>query len=329
MFHNKELQKLFSLYFLISIISLILGFHINILTGILVIFNTAAYGIAFYIFTRKRYKSIAHISEQIDLVLHNADQLYISDNNEGELSILQCEITKMTRRIHEQNQCLKNEKKFLADSLADIAHQLRTPLTSVNLILSLLEDCKEEAERISLLRETKQLFVQMDWLLNSLLKMSRLDADIVSFQKEAINMYKLVNTALQPFQISMDLHNITVRLNISNSITIQGDFAWLSEALQNIMKNCMESTGENGFIQINCEDNALFTELTIHDNGSGFDKEDLAFLFQRFYRGKNTGATGYGIGLALSKMIITSHNGTISAKNHPDGGAVFIVRFPK
>ena len=159
--------------------------------------------------------------------------------------------------------------------------------------------------------------------------MSRLDADIVSFQKEAINMYKLVNAALQPFQISMDLHNITVRLNISNSITIQGDFAWLSEALQNIMKNCMESAGENGFIQINCEDNALFTELTIHDSGSGFDKEDLAFLFQRFYRGKNAGATGYGIGLALSKMIITNHNGTISAKNHPDGGAVFIVRFPK
>lgn len=154
------------------------------------------------------------------------------------------------------------KRNSLADSLADIAHQLRTPLTSVNLILSLLEDSKDEAERLSLLREIKQLFVQMDWLLNSLLKISRLDADIVTFQKESINMNNLVNAALHPFQISMDLHNITVRQNISNAITIQGDMAWLSEALQNIMKNCMESSGENGLIQIDCEDNALFTELT-------------------------------------------------------------------
>lgn len=112
MFHNKELQKLIFVFLFLSIISLTLGFYIHFLAGILVIFTTAAYGITFYIFTRKRYKSIAHISEQIDLVLHNADHLYISDNNEGELSILQCEIVKMTRRIHEQNQCLKNEKKF-------------------------------------------------------------------------------------------------------------------------------------------------------------------------------------------------------------------------
>lgn len=184
MFHNKEMQKLFSVFLLLSIISLTLGFYIHFLAGILVIF-TAAYGITFYIFTRKRYKSIAHISEQIDLVLHNAEHLYISDNNEGELSILQCEITKMTRRIHEQNQCLKNEKKFLADSLADI----------------------------------------------------------VTFQKESINMNELVNAALHPFQISMDLHNITVKQNISKTITIHGDMAWLSEAFQNIMKNCMESSG--------------------------------------------------------------------------------------
>lgn len=106
MFHNKELQKLFSVFLLLSVISLILGFYIHFLAGILVIFTTVSYGMTFYIFTRKRYQSIAHISEQIDLVLHNADHLYIADNDEGELSVLQSEITKMTRRIQEQNQCL-------------------------------------------------------------------------------------------------------------------------------------------------------------------------------------------------------------------------------
>lgn len=111
MFHNKEMKKFLYVFLFLSVISLTLGFYINILAGILVIFTTIAYGITFYIFTRKRYKSIAHISEQLDLVLHNADHLYISDSNEGELSILQCEIVKMTRRIHEQNQSLKNERQ--------------------------------------------------------------------------------------------------------------------------------------------------------------------------------------------------------------------------
>jgi signal transduction histidine kinase len=116
-------------------------------------------------------------------VLHNADHLYIGEVDEGELSILQSEITKMTLRIREQNQALKKEKEHLADSLADIAHQLRTPLTSVNLILSLLENNSNEHERKALIRETKELFVQMDWLLTSLLKLSRLDAGI-GYQKQ-------------------------------------------------------------------------------------------------------------------------------------------------
>lgn len=329
MLRNREFQKFSILFSLMAAAAVIIGFAINTAAGILIIVSVAAFGTSFFAFTKARYKSIAQISDQIDIVLHNADHMYIAESDEGELSILQSEITKMTLRIREQNEALKKEKERLADSMANIAHQLRTPLTSVNLILSLLENNPDENERKELIRETKELFVQMDWLLTSLLKLSRMDAGIVVFRSEEIDVNTLISTALHQFLIRMELHNIALQIDVPKGIILQCDSGWLSEAIQNIIKNCMESVGDNGKIEIACTDNPLFTEITIHDSGTGFEKEDLPHLFDRFYRGKNSGATGYGIGLALCKMIITRQEGTITAKNHPQGGAIFSIRFPK
>lgn len=329
MLRNREFQRFAVLFSCITAAAVTLGFAVNMLAGILSLCSAAAFGTAFYAFTKARYKSIAQLSEQIDLVLHNADHLFIGETNEGELSILQNEITKMTLRIREQNDALKKEKERLAESMADIAHQLRTPLTSVNLILSLLDDNPDENERKAMIRETKERFVQMDWLLTSLLKLSRLDAGIVTFRIEKIDVNTLISSALHPFLISIELHNIALQTCVPKGVFIQGDDRWLSEAIQNILKNCLENAGDNGKIVITCEDNPLFTGITISDSGPGFAKEDLPFLFNRFYRGENAGAAGYGIGLALCKTIITGQGGTITAKNHPQGGAVFVIRFPK
>ena len=329
MFRNREFRQFAILFSIMAAVAVILGFLIATLAGILAIASATAYGIAFSAFTKALYTSIARISSQIDLVLHNADHLYINDSDEGELSILQSEITKMLLRIREQNDALKKEKEHLADSLADIAHQLRTPLTSANLILSLLANNPEENERKAFVRETEELFVRMDWLITSLLKLSRLDAGIVVFQNEQIDVNNLISAALRPFRIPMELHNTDVQIDVPQGIVIQGDSGWLSEAIQNVLKNCMESTGENGKIEIACTDNPLVTEITIHDSGAGFENEDLPCLFDRFYRGKNQNATGYGIGLALCKMIVTRQGGMIIAKNHPQGGALFALRFPK
>lgn len=329
MLRNKEISRFAVVFVIITVISVIVGFIIRPAAGVWALISDAFFGIAFFVFTKDRYQRIAALSEQIDAVLHNADSLYVSEEEEGELAILQSEIVKMTVRIREQNDALKREKENLADSLADIAHQLRTPLTSANLILSLLEKNPEENERKALLWEMEELFVQMEWLINSLLKLSRLDAGIVSFQKESIGVNYLLNTAIHPLLISMELHNIELQLDVPDGMVIQGDSSWLSEAIQNILKNCMQSVGDNGSIQIVCKDTLLFNEIVIHDNGKGFVAEDLPHLFERFYRGKNDAATGYGIGLALCKMIITRHGGTITAKNHPHGGAIFVIRFPK
>jgi hypothetical protein len=329
MLRNREVRQFAILFACITAVAVMLGFIINTAAGILAAAAATAYGTAFFAFTRARYQNLAQIADQIDQVLHNADHLFIGASDEGELAILHSEITKMTLRIREQNDALKKEKAHLADSLADIAHQLRTPLTSVNLILSLLTNTPDENERKALLRETEELFVQMDWLLTALLKLSRLDAGIVVFQSEPIDLSSLINSALRPLLIPLELHNIDLQIAVPKGMMLQGDCGWLSEAIQNLLKNCLESAGENGKIKIVGTDTPLFTELAIHDSGAGFEKEDLPHLFDRFYRGKNQSATGYGIGLALSQMIITRLGGTITAKNHPQGGALFAIRFPK
>ena len=333
MFRNREFRQFAVFYFLGAAVFTALGFAAGTESGILCLGFSVVFGTAFFMFTKARYKRIAEISKQIDLVLHNEEHLWLDGLDEGELSILYSEITKMMLRIREQNEALKKDKTQLADSLADIAHQLRTPLTSANLILSFLESEPDGNERRRLVRETEELLVRMDWLISSLLKLSRLDAGVVEFQTEGAEAGSLIQNALRPLLIPMELHNIELKTDVPKGMRIQCDPAWLSEAVQNILKNCMESAGENGRIEISCEDNPLYTGIIIHDSGAGFKEEELPRLFDRFYRGKDSGngagSTGYGIGLALCKRIITQQGGTVAAKNHPQGGAVFSIRFPK
>lgn len=330
MLRNKEIRRFTKLFFMITLLAGTAGvLLIGPGAGILVFVLAACYGAAFFGLTRNRYERIARMSEEIDLVLHDKECLYIAKEEEGELSILQNEIGKMTLRIREQNRALQKEKEHLADSLADIAHQLRTPLTSVNLIVSLLESHPKEDRRRELFMEMEDLLARVDSLITSLLKLSRLDAGIIVFQKETVEVKALIDTALRPLRISMDLHDISIRMEIPEGVCLQGDPDWLAQAVQNILKNCMESAGDHGRIEIVCEDTPLFTGIRIHDSGPGFDERELHCLFERFYRGMNTETSGYGIGLALCKSIITRQGGTIRARNDPRGGAVFQIRFPK
>lgn len=329
MLRNREFRQFIIFFFFIATVYVFLGFRFSTAAGILAIASSITFGTLFGLYTRARYKSIARISEQIDLLLHNANQLSINKTEEGELSILQSEISKMMLRIREQNDALKKEKENLANSLADIAHQLRTPLTSANLILSLLANNPDENQQKAFVRETEELLIRMDWLITSLLKLSRLDAGIVVFQREPININNLLKNALRPFLISMELHNIEFQIHAPKEMMIWGDLSWLSEAIQNLFKNSIESIGDNGTIEIICADTPLHAQIEIHDSGKGFNKEDLPHLFNRYYRGKNQKETGYGIGLALCKMIVSHQGGSITAKNHSNGGAVFSIRFPK
>lgn len=328
MLRSKEIQRCAAAFIAVTSLFTVLAFCVAPLAGVLVLGFAAAVGVLFWRFTAARYRRLADLAEELDRILHEEDRLLVADAEEGELAILQSQLCKLTTRLREQNDALKREKVYLADSLADIAHQLRTPLTSVNLVFTLLKDEPDPARRRALLREGTALLAQMDWLLTTLLKISRLDAGVIELKREPVPLAALVDTAAEPLRIPLELHDIALNVQLSPDAAWLGDRLWLAEAVRNILKNCMEHTPDGGRIAVECDDNPLFTALTIHDSGPGFDEAELPCLFDRFYRGKGGGA-GYGIGLALAQSIIARQGGTVTAKNAPEGGALFVVRFEK
>ena len=277
--------------------------------------------------TGRRYRRMASLASDIDEILHGGENVSFSQYREGELSLLQNELTKLLIRLREQAGMLKEEKENLADSLADISHQLKTPLTSMNLIVAALEEgALSEQETREHLRELKRLLNRTQWLISALLKIARLEAGTIVLKQEKVSLEEMVKRALEPFEILMELKKQKLCMEVSGSFT--GDLSWSSEAVGNLIKNCIEHM-EEGTLWVSGEENPLYTQLNIRDSGEGIPKEDLPRLFERFYKGKNSGDQNAGIGLALARMIISRQNGTVKAENHPQGGAVFTVRFYK
>ena len=278
--------------------------------------------------TYRRYKRIADLSTDIDRILHGENALSIEKYAEGELGILQSEIYKMTVRLREQQQKLIEDKVYLADSIADISHQIRTPLTSMNLIVSFLSESGiTEQRKQKLIQELYELLARIEWLITTLLKISKLDAGTVQFRKEQINLEELIQKSVAPVVIPMELRGQELIVHASGAF--YGDIGWTCEAIGNIVKNCMEHTPEGGKVEVIASENPIYSEIVIKDNGTGIDKDDLPHIFERFYKGKNSGDNSFGVGLALARMIITGQGGTIKAENRKDKGAKFTIRFYK
>lgn len=280
-------------------------------------------------FAYKRYRYISKLNQSIDRILHGQEQLLIADNSEGELSILRSEIQKMTIRLRESTDCLKHDKIQLTNAIADISHQLRTPLTSMNLTVSMLttEELSYE-RRIELTHTLKKSLRKIDWLIESLLKISKLDAGTAKFVSEPISVAELIKKSADPLRIPMELREQTLKVQVHEE-KYSGDLYWSIEALSNILKNCMEHTPSGGAIEIKVSETTLFTEIIVKDDGEGFDPHDIPHLFERFYKGKNASSESVGIGLALARMVISTQNGTVQASNSPGGGALFTIRFYK
>ncbi len=278
--------------------------------------------------TRKRYERFSQLSYDMDQILHGNRTIRMEDYKEGELSLLSDELLKMTTALTEQADRLLADKKYLADSMADVSHQLRTPLTSSQLIITLLRDPSlEENRRRELLQELMHLHDHMGWLVEALLKISKMDAGTAYFKTEEVAVSELIKEAADPFLISMDVRDIKFSEEISENAVFNGDMSWSKEAVSNILKNCLEHTPEGGSICVSSQSNVLYTEIIIEDSGKGFAPEDLPHIFERFYKGKNASSSSIGIGLALARMIVVKQNGTIKAENKKEGGARFVIRF--
>ena len=326
---NSEFRRELILYLSVTAVGALLGFWLGPSSGLLALGIGLVFCLVFILSGVRRYRALAELARTLDRILHGQEQVLIEDQREGELSILRTELQKMTLRLKEQTDLLSVDKLRLTEAIQDIFHQIRTPLTSMNLLLSLLgEENLPPERRLSMTRELRRQLERVQWLVETLLKLSKLDAGTAHFQKEAVSLAELVRTAAEPLQIPLELRGQTLEVRIGEESFI-GDLRWTAEAVTNILKNCMEHTPAGGTITVQGEETALFTELCIRDTGPGFAPGDLPHLFDRFYRGRGAGEESVGIGLALSRSILAAQNGTIKAENAPEGGARFTIRFYK
>lgn len=295
--------------------------------GIFCLFG-GAMGLIAWGFTCRRYKKIRELIQYLKRIESGIYQLEPEDYKEGELSALKSEIYKVTLKLSSQAQQLSSEKRYLADSLSDISHQLKTPLTSMMVMAELLgeENLPDEKKREFLETLSSQLR-RIEWLVTSLLKMSKLDAGYIQLKQDEIVVESLIRRASEHLLIPMELKEQQLILTGDQKCRIRGDEDWLLEAFANILKNCMEYTKVGGTIQVHARETTLYNEIRISDEGPGIAKEDLPHIFQRFYRGKHAGKDSLGIGLYMAKNIIQKSGGTIDAASQPGEGSVFTVRF--
>lgn len=324
---NKEVQIALLCQALVSAAACTACFCFDARAGWIAAVLSLSLMLIYTISTYSRYLRLAALADRINQILHGG-AIDFDRCAEGELSILHSEIYKMTVRLRGQQQTLTKEKEYLANSLADISHQIRTPLTAINLLLGLLSEPNlTDERRHSLIHELYGLLTRIDWLITTLLKISMLDAGTARFRAERTSLETLIQKSCAPLLIPIELRGQQLRIRADGDFS--GDLAWTCEAVGNIVKNCMEHTPAGGTIEIIAQENALYSEIVIRDNGTGIPPEDLPHIFERFYKGKNTDSKSFGIGLALSRMIITGQGGTVKAANRKPAGAVFSIRFYK
>lgn len=293
----------------------------------------------FLLATGIRYRQIARMAAQVDAVLHGERDVSFERMREGELAILASELDKMRSRLTLANEELEREKNALADALADVSHQIKTPLTSLSLMTSLTrgtlaEDGGRPGE-VERLRTMERLEGRVEWLVSSLLKLARIDAGVVRFARAHVRAAELVDRAAEPLAVAFDLADVTLERDVRADAGFEGDLAWTAEALGNVLKNCLEHTPAGGCVSVRASEDALAFRLRIEDTGPGIAPEDLPHVFDRFYRGGEEDAPsevdpgGVGIGLALAKSLVTAQGGSIRAGSAPGGGARFDIVFFK
>lgn len=327
---NNKAVKIFSaIFYVLATLCMLSLFFINIKAGIcgLLAFLLLLTGIK--IKDRARKKELEDLNLYMQKICSGNYELAIDDNCEGELSILKNNIYKVILLLRSSNDALKKNKANLADSLADISHQLKTPLTSMTVMCDLLKNEQDEENRKKFLNNIDFQLEKMNWLIITLLKLSKIDTGTVTFKKENYNLLNSVNNAISSFQIIAELKSINIVKKIDENIFVSGDEKWDTEAFSNIIKNCLEHTYDNGMLEISANENSIFTELVIKDNGTGIEEKELKHIFERFYHGKNSSNQSVGIGLALAKTVLQHDQATIDVESKIGQGTTFYIKFYK
>lgn len=302
--------------------------------------------VIFIILTNRRYRALAKMAANLDRVLAGERDIRLRDMNEGELAILSSEIDKVIARLNLTVDELQAEKLALSDALADISHQLKTPLTSIAISTELIRDRLsargDSEDLVERLRLIQTLQTRVEDLVSALLKLARIDAGVIKLVCGAVDARELVRKSFEPLAIAFDIADVRFSADVQDGASYEGDLTWSVEALENILKNCMEHTPAGGCVSVRVTEDVLACRIRIEDTGPGIAESDLPHIFERFYRGSRDASAapsevnpaGVGIGLALSKSLVTAQGGTLTAENLRDEngnitGAAFNLVFFK
>lgn len=302
--------------------------------------------VIFMILTDRRYRALANMAANLDRVLAGERDIRLRDMSEGELAILSSEIDKVIARLNLTVDELQAEKLALSDALADISHQLKTPLTSIAISTELIRDRLsargDSEDLVERLRLIQTLQARVEDLVSALLKLARIDAGVIKLVCGDVDARELVRKSFEPLAIAFDIADVRFSADVQDGASYEGDLTWSVEALENILKNCMEHTPAGGCVSMRVTEDVLACRIRIEDTGPGIAESDLPHIFERFYRGSRdanaapseVNPAGVGIGLALSKSLVTAQGGTLTAESLRDEngnitGAAFNLVFFK
>ena len=288
--------------------------------------------ISFIIYNKKKDKDIKDITKCIEQINKKNYELQIDSNTEDELSILKNEIYKTTITLKEAVENSLKDKANLKKSLEDISHQLKTPLTSILVMLDNIIDDPEmdEDTRNEFIRDIKRNVVNINFLVQALLKLSKFDANTIHFIKKETYVRDIIDDSIKNVSTICDLKNISVESNLKlkSNASIVCDKAWQVEAITNILKNAIDHSKEGSKVLIKSTNHNVYSKIEIIDFGDGISPKDIPHIFERFYKGSNASADSIGIGLALAKTIIEEDNGTIDVESN-DKGTKFTIKYFK
>lgn len=288
-------------------------------------------GIFLLRYFRKRQKKIFDLEQYMEILNREGYRMEMKENEDDELSGLRNEIYKLTVALKEQAVRSEEQKSLLADAVADISHQLKTPLTSTTILLDNLsedEDMDPVTRRRFLSEITYQL-TGMSWLITVMLKLSRLDAGVVEMERTKLSVSGLVEEAVRRVEVAAEWNDISFRLEIPKETMLYCDGKWTAEALTNLLKNALEHSPQGNCVEIGVSENDIYTQITVRDHGKGISGEEQKKLFSRFYRGSTAREDSVGIGLALAKEIVEKQGGYITVDSREGAGTCFTIKFMK
>lgn len=326
MMNSSNVKKIIISGVVLTLISTAICLFINPVCAVVCLVCGGLQVCLFYFFTLNRYKEINELNNYLSIVCTGNFDFDIDSNSEGELSILKNNLYKVIVLLRTQNELLIKERRYLSDSLADISHQLKTPLTSMMVMTDLIKEDVSKDKQKEFISIIENQLDKMKWLITNLLKLSKLDAGTAEFKIENVSAKNVIDDSIKPFLVIMELKGITLN-NFSKDFIFKGDRNWTDEAVSNVIKNCIEHTEKGGEITIFTQSTNIYDSIFIKDNGCGISKEELPHIFERFYHGKNSSSDSVGIGLALAKTVMEKEKGTILIKSMENIGTEFEMRF--